>query len=272
MIVDIVGSSCVRVDPARSLVAPAARTTSEAAPVRDPGFPGSRAATRCATMRDHGARRRPSRDRRPSRTGRPSERSRSSLALATVGALAFAVLTSPVGAASGAPPQFLVLDATIGAVYIGCGRHRVAAAAGGPDRAAARRLRGAQLRRQLRPDAADPVRHPPRVRIRGLLRRRAGGPRARPAGAPADGLGTLARRSRCSARSSSAAPRGCSSRTRPVAPGRRPAAEPVRDRGDRRTRSSPSRPSASAAIASLALAVALVCLRRLVAAGRSSAT
>lgn len=44
-----------------------------------------------------------------------------SLAFATLGALAFAVLTTTVSMASGAPPQFLLLDLTIGLVYIGAG-------------------------------------------------------------------------------------------------------------------------------------------------------
>ena len=44
-----------------------------------------------------------------------------SLVLATIGTIAFAVATTAVGMASGAPAQFLVLDATIGFVYIGAG-------------------------------------------------------------------------------------------------------------------------------------------------------
>jgi len=48
---------------------------------------------------------------RPSRT----------LLAATAGALAFTVLTLAVGVASGAPPEFLLLDTTIGLVYIGAG-------------------------------------------------------------------------------------------------------------------------------------------------------
>ncbi len=44
-----------------------------------------------------------------------------SVILATVGALAFAALTTWVGASSGAPTDFLVLDATIGLIYIGAG-------------------------------------------------------------------------------------------------------------------------------------------------------
>ena len=43
------------------------------------------------------------------------------LVLSTAGALAFTVLTLVVGFASGAPAEFLVLDATIGLVYIGAG-------------------------------------------------------------------------------------------------------------------------------------------------------
>jgi signal transduction histidine kinase len=48
---------------------------------------------------------------RPSRT----------LLVATAGALAFTALTLAVGIASGAPPDFLLLDTTIGLVYIGAG-------------------------------------------------------------------------------------------------------------------------------------------------------
>ena len=40
------------------------------------------------------------------------------IAIATVGALGFALLTTAVGAASGAPPQFLILDLAIGLTYI----------------------------------------------------------------------------------------------------------------------------------------------------------
>ena len=43
------------------------------------------------------------------------------LVAATVGAIAFALLTTLVGASAGAPLDFLLLDATIGAVYIGSG-------------------------------------------------------------------------------------------------------------------------------------------------------
>ncbi len=43
------------------------------------------------------------------------------LVLATVGALAFTVLTLFVGIANGAPVEFIVLDTTIGLVYIGSG-------------------------------------------------------------------------------------------------------------------------------------------------------
>jgi signal transduction histidine kinase len=43
------------------------------------------------------------------------------LVLSTVGAIAFAVITTLFGAAHGAPLDFLVLDATIGAIYIGAG-------------------------------------------------------------------------------------------------------------------------------------------------------
>jgi signal transduction histidine kinase len=46
---------------------------------------------------------------------------RSTIALAATGSLAFAALTTAVGAASGAPLDFLVLDATIGLVYLGAG-------------------------------------------------------------------------------------------------------------------------------------------------------
>jgi signal transduction histidine kinase len=51
--------------------------------------------------------------------GRPAPST--SLVLATAGALAFTVLTVAVGMASGAPPRFLLLDTTIGLVYIGAG-------------------------------------------------------------------------------------------------------------------------------------------------------
>ena len=40
------------------------------------------------------------------------------IAVATVGALGFALLTTAVGVASGAPPQFLILDLAIGLTYI----------------------------------------------------------------------------------------------------------------------------------------------------------
>lgn len=46
-----------------------------------------------------------------------SDRSRR-IAVATVGTLGFAFLTTAVGAASGAPPQFLILDLAIGLTYI----------------------------------------------------------------------------------------------------------------------------------------------------------
>ena len=41
--------------------------------------------------------------------------------VATVGALAFTVVTLLVGISSGAPADFLILDTTIGLVYIGSG-------------------------------------------------------------------------------------------------------------------------------------------------------
>ena len=61
-----------------------------------------------------------------------------------------------------------------------CRRRGVDAPPGSADRPAPCRLRGAQLRRQLRADGATRG-HPPRLRIRGLLRCRAGHPRPCPA-------------------------------------------------------------------------------------------
>ena len=86
------------------------------APPSDPGFPWCHGADPYATM--------PAMEPAPSalRTNPAAPLARSArstrIAVATVGALGFALLTTAVGAASGAPPQFLILDLAIGLTYI----------------------------------------------------------------------------------------------------------------------------------------------------------
>jgi signal transduction histidine kinase len=60
----------------------------------------------------------------PESTARPlpaTPRGSTALVISTIGALAFAILTTIVGASVGAPLEFLVLDAIIGLTYLGAG-------------------------------------------------------------------------------------------------------------------------------------------------------
>ena len=82
------------------------------------GFLGSRAPTCCATIRDMES---PAPLPRPSIAASPIGGPSSSLVAASAAVVAFAVVTLAVGAANGAPTRFLVLDAVIGLVYLGGG-------------------------------------------------------------------------------------------------------------------------------------------------------